>query len=260
MAYSRHICILVIAVIVCLTNVNAFRVPSTCRKMSYSRALQMSETPERPEGALVDKALDSALDFLQDGEADGEEEEVDEFDMFDIFDESPDLDTPYDLIKSIEEKDAQFASTRGVLSADVHKKELADLVKKWQMHDGDVGSAEVQIAIADWKIKYLTTHLLNNKEDKSALRGLQAYVVRRRKFMTYLHDKNPEKAELMMEELGIRWRQPGKIWNKDTKYAAYKNTKSKWEKLRRIAKEESKAAKASKEERMAARANANANA
>lgn len=252
MAVSRYICILVVAVIVCLTHINAFRAPSSCRQMSYSRTLHMSDT-EKPEGALVDKALDSALDFLQDGEADGEEEEADEFDMFDIFDESPDLDTPHDMIKSLEEKEAEFTATRGVLSADVHKKELADLIKKWQMHEGDVGSAEVQIAIADWKIKYLTTHLLNNKGDKSALRGLQAYVVRRRKFMTYLHDRNPEKAELMMKELGIRWRQPGKIWNKDTKYAAYKNTKSKWEKLRRIAKEEAKAAKAAKAERMAAR-------
>ena len=128
----------------------------------------------RPEGALVDKALDSALDFLQDGEADGEEEEADEFDMFDIFDESPDLDTPYDMIKSLEEKEAEFTATRGVLSADVHKKELADLIKKWQMHEGDVGSAEVQIAIADWKIKYLTTHLVKNQGDKHAVSGLPA--------------------------------------------------------------------------------------
>lgn len=252
MAVSRYICILVVAVIVCLTHINAFRAPSSCRQMSYSRTLHMSDT-EKPEGALVDKALDSALDFLQDGEADGEEEEADEFDMFDIFDESPDIDTPHDLIKSLEEKEAEFIATRGVLSADVHKKELADLIKKWQMHEGDVGSAEVQIAIADWKIKYLTTHLLNKKGDNSALRGLQAYVVRRRKFMTYLHDRNPEKAELMMKELDIRWRQPGKIWNKDTKYGVYKNTKSKWEKLRRIAKEDAKAAKVAKAERMATR-------
>ena len=36
-------------------------------------------------------------------------------------------------------------------------------------------------------------------------------------------------------------------------HAAYKNTKSKWEKLRRIAKEEAKAAKIAKAERMAKR-------
>lgn len=246
MSLKLSIYIIVVALILSLTS--GFRVP-TCRQSTRLQKLQMSDTGS--DGALVDKALDSALDFLQDGEGETDSEEVDEFDMFDIFEDSPDFEIPHDLIRELEIKESQASAGKGPSQAAIHDKERAELIKKWQRHPSDVGSAEVQVAIADWKVKYLTTHLLNNKHDKSALRGLQAHVVRRRKFMNYLHDQNPEKADKMIAELGIRWRQPGELWNKQAKYAAYKNTKSKWEKLRRDAKQEKKDRAAAAADRLA---------
>ena len=65
--------------------------------------------------------MDSALDFLQDGEADGDDEEEDEFDMFDIYEESPEIEIPYDLFSELEEKDAAFAASKGVSGADINK-------------------------------------------------------------------------------------------------------------------------------------------
>jgi small subunit ribosomal protein S15 len=45
------------------------------------------------------------------------------------------------------------------------------------MHEGDVGSAQVQVAIANERLGQLTRHLLANKKDMSAKRGLQVGVI-----------------------------------------------------------------------------------
>jgi small subunit ribosomal protein S15 len=111
-------------------------------------------------------------------------------------------------------------------------------IAKWREHDKDCGSAEVQIAIANERIKYLTKHLLANKKDVACRRGLQTLVNTRRKFLNYLYDNDKPKAEMMVKELGIRFRPPGRLWDKVAKYGAYKNTKSKWMKVRAIARSE----------------------
>jgi len=182
-------------------------------------------------GKTVDRALDSALDFLQDREAEAEEEE-DEFEMFDIFDDSPDIEIPYDLISELQSKDAEFARAKGPSAADKQQEVVDAAVKRWRKHDKDVGSAEVQVAISDARIRYLTQHLIENKKDVATKRGLQALVIQRKKFLKYLFETNPEKAREMISELGIRFRGDNESWSKATKYGAYKNTRSKWEKIR----------------------------
>ena len=171
------------------------------------------------------QALDSALDFLQDGEADGEDDEEDEFDMFDIYEESPEIEIPYDLLSELEEKDAAFAASKGVSAADLSKIQINAAVARWRKHDNDCGSAEVQVAIANERIKYLTKHLLANKGDIACRRGLNTLVTTRRKFLNYLYEHDKSKAELMVKELGIRFRPPGRLWDKEAKYGAFKNTK-----------------------------------
>jgi small subunit ribosomal protein S15 len=192
------------------------------------------------------QALDSALDFLQDGEAESEEEEDDEFDMFDIYEESPDFDIPYDLIAELEERDLAAASNKLPSAEEMNTASINAEIARWRKHDKDVGSAEVQVAIANARIKYLTKHLLANKKDVSCRRGLQTLVNTRRKFLNYLYENNKPKAELMVKELGIRFRPPGRLWDKAAKYGAFKNTKSKWQKLRAIARAERDAKVASK--------------
>ena len=183
------------------------------------------------ESPLDDRALDSALDFLQEGEADGEEED-DEFDLFDIYEESPEIEIPHDLIASLEEQEAVARANKGTSAFDLNSAEIKKAVEKWRKHDKDCGSAEVQVAIANERIKYLTKHLLSNKADISARRGLNALVTTRRKFLNYLYETDKSKAEKMVAELGIRFRPPGRLWDKEAKYGAFKNTKSKFQKAR----------------------------
>lgn len=86
---------------------------------------------------------------------------------------------------------------------------------------------EVQIAVANERVRYLTAHLANNRKDLSAKRGLQAHVVARRKGLEYLQRRDPAKARLLAEEMGIRFKSTGQEWDRHTKYGAFRNTKSK---------------------------------
>jgi small subunit ribosomal protein S15 len=190
------------------------------------------------DSPLVDRALDSALDFLQDGVVGGEEEEEDELDMFEVYEESPDLEIPYELIAELEEKEATALATKRPSASSMNKVVIDAAIARWRKHDGDCGSAEVQIAICNEIIKYLTKHLLANKWDTSAKRGLQNLVQTRKKFLNYLFYNDSAKADLMVKELGIRFRPPGQLWDKEAKYGSYKNTKSKWMRLRQLARQE----------------------
>lgn len=179
------------------------------------------------ESPLVDRALDSALDFLKDADPEAEEED-DEFDMFEIYDDAPDFDIPYDLIAELEQKEMDDVSNKMPGATEINKASIEQAMKRWRQHDTDVGSADVQVAIANEKVKYLTKHLLANKKDKSALRGLQSTVVARRKFLNFVYKTNQSKAEEMIKEMGIRFRPPGLAWDKADKYGAFKNTKNKF--------------------------------
>ena len=47
-----------------------------------------------------------------------------------------------------------------------------EIIKEYQLKDGDTGSAEVQIALLTERIKHLTEHLKTNKQDDHSRRGL----------------------------------------------------------------------------------------
>lgn len=182
--------------------------------------------PVMTESPLMDRALDSALDFLQKGDGDLDEEEEDEFDMFEIFEESPDIEIPYDLIAELEQEEAVALANKLPAQEELNNAAIQAAVIRWRKHDKDCGSAEVQVAISNERIKYLTKHLLKNKHDVACKRGLDHLVTHRRKFLNYLFNTNRPKAEQMIAELGIRFRPPGRLWDKATKYGAFKNTKT----------------------------------
>ena len=213
-----------------LIGVAAAFLPSQMRLQRPGLSLQMSEAPVEGK-PLVDRALDSALDFLQDGLQEGEPEE-DDFAMFDIFDDSPEFDIPHDLIAQYAKEEADREATRGVSVAETSKKELNEKIARWQRNPGDVGSPEVQVCISDHRIRHLTQHLMKNKKDQSTKRGLIALVNLRKNQLNYLHRVNPVKCSEMIKELGIRFRPSDQSWDKQSKYGAYKNTRSKWDKIR----------------------------
>jgi len=79
--------------------------------------------------------------------------------------------------------------------------------KKYQLHESDTGSSQVQIAVLTARINYMTTHMQENKKDYASLRGLTRMVTRRRKLLEYLMREDFDEFKRITSELNIRTRQ-----------------------------------------------------
>lgn len=75
---------------------------------------------------------------------------------------------------------------------------------KFQRHEKDTGSSEVQVALLTKRIEALTEHLKNHKKDHSSRYGLIKMVNTRRRLLDYLKQHNRDRYQLVIKELGIR--------------------------------------------------------
>ena len=82
--------------------------------------------------------------------------------------------------------------------------EKRSIIEKYQIHEGDTGSPEVQVAILTERINYLTEHLKAHKRDNHSRRGLLKMVGKRRALLDYLKDSDIERYRALIEELGLR--------------------------------------------------------
>lgn len=115
---------------------------------------------------------------------------------------------------------------RGLSSLEKRAERLCEVGMKWKKHETDSGSAQYQVARLNERIRYLTTHMVANRKDFAAKRGLTAIVTARRKLLDYIFRDSPEKAVSIAAELGIRFRPQNRIrFERAVKYAAFKNTK-----------------------------------
>ncbi len=78
------------------------------------------------------------------------------------------------------------------------------VIKKFQTHEGDTGSTEVQIAILSEEIKELADHLKLHHKDHSSRRGLLRKVGERRRFLRYLKKENAKSYEELTKKLKIK--------------------------------------------------------
>jgi small subunit ribosomal protein S15 len=79
-----------------------------------------------------------------------------------------------------------------------------EIIKKHQLHDGDVGSAPVQVAILTARIDDLRTHFDDHKKDHHSRRGLLKMVGRRRRLLEYLKKTDVERYRALIVDLGLR--------------------------------------------------------
>ncbi|MFT5466209.1 MAG: small subunit ribosomal protein S15 [Verrucomicrobiales bacterium] len=75
---------------------------------------------------------------------------------------------------------------------------------EFQLHEGDTGSSDVQVAKLTVRIKHLTDHLGVHQKDFSTRRGLLRLVARRRKLLDYLSDEAPDRYERLVKDLKLR--------------------------------------------------------
>ncbi len=79
-----------------------------------------------------------------------------------------------------------------------------ELMKRFSRHEKDTGSPEVQIALLTERIKQLTEHLKKHKKDFSSKRGLLKLVGQRRKLLRYLMEKDYNRYQEILKNLGLR--------------------------------------------------------
>ena len=79
-----------------------------------------------------------------------------------------------------------------------------EIIAKYQTHEGDTGSPEVQIALLTERITHLTEHLKVHKKDNHSRRGLLMMVGQRRSLLKYLEGIDVERYRSIVEKLGLR--------------------------------------------------------
>ena len=80
----------------------------------------------------------------------------------------------------------------------------SEIMARFQLHEKDTGSPEVQIALLSAKIAYLTEHFKIHKKDHHSRRGLLKLVGQRRRLLDYLKKKDLERYRIVIQQLGLR--------------------------------------------------------
>ena len=78
------------------------------------------------------------------------------------------------------------------------------IIKKYQTHEGDTGSTEVQVAILSEEIKELADHLKQHSKDHSSRRGLLRKVGERRRLLRYLRKENAKSYDELTKKLKLK--------------------------------------------------------
>jgi len=84
------------------------------------------------------------------------------------------------------------------------KSEKEAIFQEYGRAPGDTGSPEVQIALLTTRIRQLTEHLKTHRHDEHSRRGLIKMVGQRRRHLTYLNRKSPERYREIIQRLGLR--------------------------------------------------------
>jgi small subunit ribosomal protein S15 len=79
-----------------------------------------------------------------------------------------------------------------------------ELIKKFQTHEGDTGSPEVQIALLTERLNDLGEHFEKHGKDHHSRRGLLKIVGRRRRLLDYLKKKDVKRYQRILQELNLR--------------------------------------------------------
>ena len=86
----------------------------------------------------------------------------------------------------------------------INQAKKAEIIKEYQLKEGDTGSPEVQVAILNYRINDLTENLKVHKKDHHSRRGLLKMVGQRRNLLNYLKEKDLERYRALISRLGLR--------------------------------------------------------
>lgn len=79
-----------------------------------------------------------------------------------------------------------------------------EITKKFQLHEKDTGSADVQIALLTEQIEELMKHLKRSPKDLSSRLSLLRLVGQRRKLLNYLNSTDTKRYQSLIKRLKLR--------------------------------------------------------
>jgi len=82
--------------------------------------------------------------------------------------------------------------------------EKSEVIANSRVHETDTGSPEVQVSILTRRINQMTEHLKVHKHDLHSRRGLLMMVGQRRRLLSYLSKKSPDRYRALIAKLGLR--------------------------------------------------------
>src|SRR2546428_12008610 len=88
------------------------------------------------------------------------------------------------------------------------KEKTAELASANELHPGDTGSTDVQVAILTERISQLTDHLRRHRKDMHSQRGLMMLVGQRRGLLRDLSQTEPGRGKPLNARPGPRQEQP----------------------------------------------------
>ncbi len=77
-------------------------------------------------------------------------------------------------------------------------------ITEYATHEGDTGSAEVQIALLTRRITRLAEHLKANKHDHHSQRGLLKLIGQRKSMLSYVNNRDVNRYRGLITRLGLR--------------------------------------------------------
>ena len=86
----------------------------------------------------------------------------------------------------------------------LHTEKKSELIGKFQTHEKDTGSPEVQIALLTERIGYLTEHFKTHVKDHHSRRGLLKLVSKRRRLLDYLRKTSLDRYRKVVASLNLR--------------------------------------------------------
>ena len=90
------------------------------------------------------------------------------------------------------------------MSVAIDKELKNSIITEYATHEGDTGSAEVQIALLTYRIKHLTEHLKMHPKDNHSRTGLLKMVGERKRLLAYLKKIDIERYRALIAKLGLR--------------------------------------------------------
>lgn len=78
------------------------------------------------------------------------------------------------------------------------------IIKKYQLHENDRGSAPVQVALLTARIDDLRAHFDTHVKDHHGRRGLLKMVGKRRRLLEYLKQTDVARYRELINDLGLR--------------------------------------------------------